>query len=466
MMTNNPPHRLLLLVVFALCILCYSSSEATTFVPQHEVSDRFFLPPTNDLAISPNTQSSKPINTQSFRTTSTQQQCSCPNCYCNSQQCPKAVSANSYLVLSAMEDCAANNQVPAIGLVNIQSTSSSNQFKYGLVDEDNKNKALSGQGFKYYAYKSNLETATDCVSDSTPAIRVTGKAYLIAKSSNLLLDTNVRFNIQMSCVLAPFSTISMSVKPMDYSRFYVGKRMTWSFSFVNQYDNVDTWQKGTLMTPDNVLASVNNGVASLIHTPSTVGQLSLDLKYTPDSTVYGSIFNFATKPLEVFKMAVDGSIEVTDKVQLKKEFQVKYTIKDSDGTVTPKVDLAKLSFVCPEVDLVCVNPTSDAGSGSSVTCTAGKSGIAVILMQFDGKTIDASRNVAVIEIDPNANDNGKYWIDYQSAIVAMLVLAVIVIGIVVIAGAAGIFIYFKRRRAAQPQKIRLSEDEQAEDLEA
>ncbi|EFC43270.1 predicted protein [Naegleria gruberi] len=297
----------LVIIQQALLVSADSSSiSSISFVPTREETLKEYTFPTQQ-------QPTSSSNTPPFFTLSptSQQQCSCSQCYCNNGgSCPKSIPALGFTILAAEENCGNRNQVPSIGLINIQSTSDSNGFKYYLVDENNKNKAMNLQSFQYSSYKSE-DRAMTCVTDNLAPVRypstLPGKAYLLVSSTNLVLNTEVRYNIQMSCAVPEAKTVKVTAVSRDGSKYYVGKKMSFRFEFKNVYDNIDTWQKGTLSF-GGFTGQVNQGVGNLDFTPSSEGSISLSVLYTPDTSVYGSANTYNTPTIQVSQAPVPDAV--------------------------------------------------------------------------------------------------------------------------------------------------------------
>ncbi|EFC41565.1 predicted protein [Naegleria gruberi] len=359
----------------------------------------------------------------------TDEQCSCPNCVCNNQlsMCPRQLKSDEIVILASLETCGKYSQVASVGLINIETIDDDlPPFKYYLVDEDNKKKAIRGQGFDYSTLKSGGSEAHNCVSDSKPPVRFPrdgGRVYLIAKS--VVNTTDVRFNIQMSCVIPPFSSIEVSASKFgDWSKFYAGNPITFTVAFKNRFSLVDTWIQGSLSVTNyrnQPEVPVVDGIGVVKFTPVGSGVVTLVLKFVPSTAMHGNAIADITAPSAlVVKMASRGSFEIVPAtVIVNSEFKIKYTIYDNDGTITPVLDLKKLSFVSPDTDLNCTSPKDSYGSGTVLCVASSPSSGAQIVIMMDNYIV-VSKTVSIVE-------NESLWVNILVVVLCIGLAGVIII---------------------------------------
>ncbi|KAG2386050.1 hypothetical protein C9374_003199 [Naegleria lovaniensis] len=427
---------------------------STTNLPIDQYVDFVIRTPTSSMLQNFEIPSS-PVNMTT--TTNTRQSCSCPNCGCNGESpCPKTISANRWTVLASIE--CSGQQTAGIGLVNIQAADSSG-FQYFLVDSANKDKALNSQPFSYSKYKSspNQDQYASCVSDGKPSYRPfpdSVGAYMMVKSNNLITNALLRFNVQLSCVISPANVMRVQTSSTrQFSRHYVGYPSTFAFSFLNKYQDVDTWQEGVVsMTSVNSLqtGSIRAGVGSIQYTPTSVGPMQMKLKYTPSPSVYGS-WQDLDSSIQVYQMATKGRINLqlkTDHLSPLEPFTVGYIVFDNDGVVTEVLDWSKFKITANYEEhgakgnaISCSPPNTLHGEGV-VSCNCSDVvGTFSVVASFDGKVLD-SKEVTILE-----DEVLIFWLTpSQWAVILVICIAGCMLVLGVAAGIVAV-VRFMRNRA-------------------
>nr|CAG4714051.1 unnamed protein product [Naegleria fowleri] len=208
------------MVLFLVVMIAVSTSAN----PMNNQFDHLW--PIQKSSFSSTSSSSSLLQISLFNTSDSQQSsCSCPNCYCNAQTCPKTILANRFTVLVSME--CSGSLTAGVGLVNIRSVDTSG-IQYFLVDAANKEKALNGQPFEFSSYKSteNNQYST-CVSDGRPSFRPfanSNSAYMVVRNSNMVSTSMLEFNVQLSCVIYPATMVRMKTSFANeyFTKHYVG----------------------------------------------------------------------------------------------------------------------------------------------------------------------------------------------------------------------------------------------------
>ncbi|KAG2374654.1 hypothetical protein C9374_010673 [Naegleria lovaniensis] len=331
------------------------------------------------------------------------QSCSCPTCNCNVDPvCPKSIPASTYVVASSIT--CSSNQAPGIGLVNIIDTNN-NGFTYYLVDENNKNKAVSNQQFSYSTYKSipSGTAQVSCISDPYPAFRFQDPVgmYMLVRSSNAVFSSAIRFNVQMSCVTPPYTS---SYTYHQNGRVYLGKSITMFTELRNRLGNADDWQQGTLQCTNCQSGSssstgIVNGKGSVTYTPTSTGYMTLSLTYTPNAGIYGSSQSFNSPSFYVYQIGQYGSITVpSNSFKTGYNFTVQYQIRDSDNSITPELDprLVKVESFYSNLntvnnDISCVI-TSTSGSASVECMPKVADRWYILTLSYNGKLLATSSN--------------------------------------------------------------------------
>ncbi|KAG2393661.1 hypothetical protein C9374_007192 [Naegleria lovaniensis] len=304
--------------------------------------------------------------------------CYCGYCSCNGNTCPLPVYYFTQLVGT---NCP-SNKIPTIGYLSIDSTSTSDGFKYYIVDEANRHLAIGRQPFSYLTITKSMPSSSGvtCAHDSSQTMRIPMQGiYVVAESTNWIFNTNLRYYIDVGCAVPPYSVINTQ---FVYSgqRVYQHTEVKVSVKFFTVYNDIDTWQQGTVTNLENAFSfNVANGEGYQTFFPSTLGSATYNLRYNPNNVFGAYAQNFGPyTPFTVYKIATraqlfpKGSSTLQVNLPLTTNFQVDYEIFDNDNTITPEIQPNKIYVLfynnnmqlISSNDMSCATPSSTYGIGT------------------------------------------------------------------------------------------------------